>query len=165
MFRSYAAAALSLLCITESPLANSGQFVLFRIGDTSYLVPGSATVAIDKRDNLSTDDSNRGGVCAWRTTGDERWPVYLLDARLRPSGSGHWERAIFLPARPQPVGIAANAVQLLPQKEVSTVPFRPLGPPPAGGGHLFNAAWVHDTNVILVFDPATLGLFLLNRPD
>ena len=143
-------------------MVDSAQFLLFRIGDTSYLVPGSRTVAIDKRDSLSSEDSSQGGICGWRTSGTERWPVYLLDAQLRPTGGGHWERAIFLPARPHPVGIAANAVQLLPQNEVSTVPFRPLGPPPIPAGHLFNAAWVHDTNVILVFDPATLALFLLS---
>ncbi len=145
-------------------MVSSAQFLLFRIGDTSYLVPGSATVAIDKRDSLSRDDSGQGGICAWRTGGTERWPVYLLDAQLRPSGGGHWERAIFLPASPHPVAIAANAVQLLPQSEVSTVSFRPLGPPPTPAGHLFNAAWVHDANVILVFDPGALALFLLNRP-
>lgn len=143
-------------------MVDSAQFLLFRIGDTSYLVPGSRTVAIDKRDSLSSEDSSQGGICGWRTSGTERWPVYLLDAQLRPTGGGHWERAIFLPASPHPVGIAANAVQLLPQNEVSTVPFRPLGPPPIPAGHLFNAAWVHDTNVILVFDPETLALFLLN---
>lgn len=143
-------------------MVNSAQFLLFRIGDTSYLIPGSATVAIDKRDSLTSGDSAHGGVCGWRTAGTERWPVYLVDAQLRPSAGGHWERAIFLPASPHPVGIAANAVQLLPQSEVLTVPFRPIGPPPTRAGHLFNAAWIHEANVILVFDPATLGLFLLN---
>lgn len=132
------------------------------MGDTSYLMPGSATVVIDKRDSLSSGDSAHAGVCAWRTAGTERWPVYLVDAQLRPSGGVHWERAIFLPASPHPVGIAANAVQLLPEGEVLTVPFRPIGPPPTRAGHLFNAAWVHEANVILVFDPATLAPFLLN---
>ena len=125
-------------------------------------MPGSATVAIDKRDSLSSNDSGRGAVCAWRTSGTERWPAYLLGARLQPTQDGHWERAIFLPADPHPVGIAANAVQLLPQGMVVTAPFRPIGPPPTRAGHLFNAVWVRDANVVLIFDPATLALFLLS---
>jgi hypothetical protein len=142
-------------------LQKSEQFLQFALGDNSYLLPSGASLAIEKRDNLVSDDTGRGDACAWRSVGSERWPVYCLDAELRVARTAGWEEAIFLPASPHAVGLAAHGVQLLPAGEVSVVPFRPIGPAPTRAGHLFNAAWVRETQVILVFDHGTLALFLL----
>lgn len=142
-------------------MQNSEQFLQFALGGVSYLLPGSASLAIEKRDGLVSNDSGRGNVCAWRSVGSERWPVYCLDADLRMARTAEWEGAIFLPASPHAVGLGAQGVQLLPAAEVSVVPFRPIGSAPTRAGHLFNAAWVRENRVTLVFDPGTLALFLL----
>ena len=142
-------------------MQKSEQLLQFALGDNSYLLPSSASLAIEKRDNLVSNDSGRGDVCAWRSLGSERWPVYCLDADLRVARTGAWEEAIFLPASPHAVGLAAQGVQLLPAGEVVVVPFGPIGPAPTRAGHLFNAAWVRETHVTLVFDHSTLALFLM----
>lgn len=142
-------------------MQNSEQFLQFALGGTSYLLPGSASLVIEKRDALANNNSRQGKACAWRSVGSERWPVYCLDANLHIARPAEWEGAIFLPASPHAVGLAAQDVQLLPAGEVSVVPFRPIGSAPTRAGHLFNAAWVRETRVTLVFDPGTLALFLL----
>jgi hypothetical protein len=142
-------------------LQKSEQFLQFVLGDTPYLLPSGASLAIEKRDSLVKSDTGHGGACAWRSVGNERWPVYCLGADLRAARTSEWEEAIFLPASPHAVGLAARGVQLLPAGEVSVVPFRPIGSAPTRGGHLFDAAWVRDAQVMLVFDAGTLALFLL----
>lgn len=142
-------------------MQKSEQFLRFVLGGTPYLLPSGASLAIEKRDDLVSNNAG-GGACAWRSVGSERWPVYCLDADLRVTRSGEWEEAIFLPGSPHAVGLAAHGVQLLPPGEVSLVPFRPIGPTPTRAGHLFNAAWVRDAQVTLVFDAGTLALFLLS---
>ena len=142
-------------------MQKSEQFLRFVLGGTPYLLPSGSSLAIEKRDSLVSNDTGRGGACAWRSVGSERWPVYCLDADLRVARSGEWEEAIFLPGSPHAVGLAAQGVQLLPAGEVSLVPFRPIGPAPTRAGHLFNTAWVRNAQVTLVFDAGTLAQFLL----
>ncbi|MFQ5935539.1 MAG: hypothetical protein ACE5LB_03920 [Acidiferrobacterales bacterium] len=143
-------------------MPQSNKYLQFSLGGAVFLLPGSASLTIDTRDSLATNGAERTKVCAWRTEGSERWPAYALDRNLRVSHGEHWERAIFLPASPHPVGLAARDVQLLPGGEFEAVPFTPIGPAPTRAGHLFNAAWVRETEVTLIFDPNALAVFLLS---
>lgn len=147
-------------------MAQLQQYLRFSIGGVPYLLPAGVSIAIEQRPHLQVNSSGRGRVCAWRERAAERWPAYCLDRDFRAVQREDWESAIYLRARPQPVGIAASGVQLLGLGEVSVVPFRPLGPPPTPAGHIFNGACMReDQSVALVFAPAMLASFLQSLGD
>ncbi len=125
-----------------------------------YLLSGRASVAIDQRDNLELNESTRSQISAWRKQDGDRWPAFCLDRDLKVAHRREWDRAIFLEARPYPVGLIADQVELMVEGEVEVVPFTPLGPPPTRVGHLFTGAWVRGPRVILVFDADALAAYL-----
>jgi hypothetical protein len=146
--------------VPDPQLRESSQYLHFNLGGVHYLLSSSASEAIELRDNLTVNTAAVGNVGAWRSNDDTRWPAYCLDRDLRVSREDAWERAIFLDARPNPVGLLANQVQMLPSGETEVVSFTPLGPPPTPAGHLFTGAWVRGPQVVLVFDPAALTAYL-----
>jgi hypothetical protein len=89
-----------------------------------------------------------------------RVPAYCLDAALRVSRHARWQRAVFLDAAPQAVGLVADEVELLPRAETVIAPFIPPGSPPTRVGPLFSGAWVTGNRVVLVFDPPALVAYL-----
>ena len=110
-------------------MRESSQYLRFNLGGVHYLLSSSASEAIELRDNLTVNTAAAGNVGAWRSSDDTRWSAYCLGRDLRVSREDAWERAIFLDARPNPVGLLANQVQMLPSGETEVVPFTPLGPP------------------------------------
>ncbi|MHB8453469.1 MAG: hypothetical protein ACYDDO_01970 [Acidiferrobacterales bacterium] len=136
------------------------QYLRIGLGDAAFLLPSSASFAIEKRENLVPDDSGLGVVTAWRESASARWPAIHLDQDLQPVSRADWQRAVFLESSPYPVGLIANEVQLLPRSDVTVEPFTPLGAPATQVGHLFSGAWVSSTEVLLVFDPGALAAYL-----
>lgn len=141
-------------------MINPQQYLRFNLGGVPYLLSGRASVAIDQRHNLEVNDTGDGNVSAWRAHDTGRWPAFCLDREVRVSHRDDWEHAIFLDARPYPVGLIADQVELMAQGEVHVVPFTPLGPPPTRVGHLFTGAWVRGARAVLVFDPDALVAYL-----
>ncbi len=141
-------------------MRNSNQYLRFSLAGAYYLISGSVSVAIDQRDSLEINKTGTGQVCAWRLHDGTRWPVYCLDQDFKVVQRDDWERAIFLDARPTPVGLTTDQVQLLPEGEAQITLFTPLGPPVTTAGHLFSGAWVRGSQAILVFDPEVLTTFL-----
>jgi len=138
-------------------LSDSNQYLRLEIAGISYLLPSVQRYSIEQRDSLAENLDASSGVAAWRLVRNDRWPAYALDAGLRltrpPQG---WQRAVFLEAASQMVGLIVADVQLLPRGAVTVSPFTPLGPAPTGDGHLFNNAWVNTGKVTLVFSPNAL---------
>lgn len=140
-------------------MADSSQYLCLVLEGTEYLLPGSASVAIEQRDVLLPAD-NAGPLVAWRQTRQGRWPAYGLSASLRPSRPGGWQRAVFLDSGAVPLGVVADEVHLLGRTDLHVTPFAPLGPSPTRFGHFFNAAWVDGHKVTFVLEPRSLVAFL-----
>lgn len=140
-------------------MADSSQYLRLVIDGTDYLLPSAASLAIEQRDSLAPGS---GSVAAWRQGRAARWPAYALHKSFQLGLPGKWQRAVFLDARPHPVGIVAEEVQLLGRVEMHVAPFAPLGPPPTPHGHFFNAAWVDGTRVTFVIDPRPLAGYLMS---
>jgi hypothetical protein len=140
-------------------MAQSNQFLRIEIDGNSYLLPGSASFAIEQRDHLVANDTDNTPVAAWRVTKSERWPAYCLDRQFKPVKHCHWQRAVFLEGAPHPIGLAVGEAQLMARTEVRVEPFTPPGRPPADG-HLFNGAWVDGARAMLVLNPAALVGYL-----
>lgn len=141
-------------------MAAQDQFLRLGLGEATFLLPSSASLAIEQRDNLTAGDSGAGAVTAWRVSHNARWPALHLDQNLRLVANGNWQRAVFLESDPYPVGLIANEVQLLPRSAVHVEPFTPLGSPRSRFGHLFSGAWVDGARVVLVFEPRALADYL-----
>ncbi len=141
-------------------MAAQDQYLRLGLGEATFLLPSSASLAIEQRDTLTADDGTAGAVTAWRVSRSARWPAFHLDHNLRPVAHGDWQRAVFLESNPYPVGLIANEVQLLPRSAVKVEPFTPLGPPKTRNGHIFSGAWVDGLNVVLVFEPSALADYL-----
>lgn len=141
-------------------MAGPEQYLRVAFAGREFLLPNSASVAIEQRDALQLNDSDSGTEVAWWQSRGKRLPVYSLDGNFRPVRNGDWQRAVFLKAQPDPIGLAANAIELLPRTEVRVEPYHPLGQAPTRGGHLFSAASVKGTDLVLVFDPRALAAYL-----
>ena len=142
-------------------MAASEQYLRIAFSGQEFLLPSSASFAIEQRDVLAANTSSVGKAVAWWETRGRRLPVYRLDGDLRLVRDDDWQRAVFLNAQPQPIGLAANDVHLLAHVDVRVEPFHPLGQSPTRGGQLFSAAWVQGTEVTLVFEPHALATYLL----
>ena len=140
-------------------MAESGQFLCLIIDDAEYLLPGAASIAIEQRHALVAENV-ASPVIAWRQTRQGRWPAYGITATLQRGRPANWQRAVFLAAGAQPVGLVADEVHLLGRTDIQVIPFTPLGPPPTRAGHLFNAAWVDGHKVTFVLDPRGLAELL-----
>lgn len=141
-------------------MANTEQYLRIEIAGTQYLLPSNASLAIEQRHNLEVNEKSGSPVAAWRVVRSVRWPAYAMDVELNVAATDDWQRAVFLDAKPFPVGLVANEIQLLPRTDLVVEPFTPLGKPPVAAGPLFNAAWVSDKNALLVFEPKALTAWL-----
>lgn len=140
---------------------NIRQYLRLTIDDASYLLPSTASLAIEKREGLSTSADSRL-VAAWRESSRGRWPAYSLDAELQPTPRERWSRAVYLNATPNPVGLVTDEIQLIPTDQLHIVPFNPPGPAETSIGHMFNAAHVDGENVLFVLDPSSFTSYLLS---
>jgi len=147
-------------------LADNRQYLRIGVQGVDYLLPGSASFAIEKREHLQVDTSG-GIIVAWRVASGTRAPAYSVDADLHPLARSSWQRAVFLQGDAQPVGLIADELQLLAREDVRVEPFRPLGPAATRSGHLFGGAWVRPGYApMLVFEARVLSEYLrgLERP-
>jgi hypothetical protein len=141
-------------------LADNRQFLRIGLHGVDYLLPGSASFAIEKREHLDVAASG-GIIVAWRVSSGVRTPAYSVDADLNPAVRTAWQRAVFLQGDAQPVGLVADELQLLAREDVRVEPFTPLGPAPTRFGHLFKGAWVRPGYApMLVFEPRALTEYL-----
>ncbi|MFQ5994763.1 MAG: hypothetical protein ACE5K1_06680 [Acidiferrobacterales bacterium] len=141
-------------------MKDSSQYLRLRLGGAHYLLTSSASLTIEQRQNLTLNSGETGNVGAWHSQGEVRWPAYPLDQDLRVTRQCEWESAIFLDARPQPVGLLVGNAQMLSEEEAEVTSFTPVGPAPTGAGHLFAGAWVRGSQVVLVLEPAALIAYL-----
>lgn len=137
------------------------QFLRLTFDDASYLLPSTASIAIEKREGLATQ-AGSALIAAWRESSAGRWPAYSFGSDLRPAPRANWTRAVFLNAAPSPVGMVTDEIQLIAAELLVITPFQPLGPKPTAAGHLFNAAHVENDMVMLVFDPNALANYLVS---
>lgn len=140
-------------------MADASQFLCLVVDGAEYLLPSVASVAIEQRHAL-VDDHGIGPIVAWRQTRQGRWPAYGVNGFFQVSRPPEWQRAVFLDAGSNSVGIVVDDVRLLGRADLQVVPFTPLGPAPTRAGHLFNAAWVDGHRVTFVLDPRSLAGFL-----
>lgn len=135
------------------------QYLRIRIGNSLYLLPGNASVAIEKRDGLRVNHGG-GNVVAWNAAAGKDWPAYALGENMKISNALDWDRAVFVDGNTGPVGLAAREIAMLTQTDIQVENFTPIGAPPGRSGHLFDGAWVTKTMPILVFNPANLAAYL-----
>ena len=141
-------------------MAEPNQYLRLELEGVNYLLPSTASFSIENRDDMIVNESPNGNISAWRAVKSRRWPAYCLDRDLKVTRRDNWQRAVFLEAIPNAVGIIVNEVQLLPRADVQVTPFTPLGTPPIQIGHLFSGASVYDGRLTLVFEPKTLIVYL-----
>lgn len=139
---------------------NIRQYLRLKIDETSFLLPSTASLAIEKREGLSSSSDSRL-VAAWRQTSRGRWPAYSLDQQLQPAPRNSWSRAVYLNATPNPVGLVTDEIQLIPTDQLQIVPFHPPGPAPTAVGHIFNGAHVTGDELLLVLEPGAFTAYLL----
>lgn len=139
-------------------MASPSSYLCVVLEGTDYLLPSSASAAIEQRDAMR-EAPGAGPVMAWRETRLGRWPAYGMDSMFRPMRPAHWQRAVFFAHRERPLGLVADDVRLLGRTAMHIAPFVPPGPAPTPAGHLFNGAWLNGERVLLVLDPrGLLGL-------
>lgn len=138
---------------------NNRQYLRLKLDGAVFLLPSTASLAIEKRESL-TSSADSTLVAAWRETSNGRWPAYSLDSLLQPSPGGNWTRAVYLNATPHPIGLVADEVQLIPTDILQIVPFNPPGMAPTTLGHLFNGAHIEDDDVFLALEPNALITYL-----
>lgn len=140
-------------------MAESIQYLRLALQGAYYLLPSPASLAIEQRDALTLENGT-GPLVAWRSSRQSRWPVYCLDAQLKPTRHNDWRRAVFVEGSNGGVGLAVDEAQLLAKSDMHIAPFVPLGAAPTRFGHLLNAAWVDGAGVTLALDPKALGTYL-----
>src|SRR6266566_8508867 len=119
-------------------MADATQYLQLTFAGASYLLPSTAGFTIEQRENLTLNNARDGRVTAWRTTRKGRMPAYALDAAFRVVRRDDWQRAVFVEAMPQALGVIVDDVQLLPRNQAQVSPFTPLGPRPTPVGHVFS---------------------------
>lgn len=143
-------------------MVDNKQFLRIGLQGVDYLLPNTTSYVIEKREQLELNDHDTL-VAAWQVTPAGRIPAYSLDADLNPMARHAWQRAVFLQAGGQALGLVADELQLLPRDEVRVEPFMPLGPAPTASGHLFGGAWVRAGQLpVLVFEPRALAAYLMH---
>ena len=142
-------------------MAGSEQYLRIAFAGQEFLLPNSASFAIEQREGLTVNDNAADSTVAWWETRGKRLPVYHLDKEFKLTRSNDWQQVVFLNAQPQPIGLAANEVQLLTRADVRVEPFHPLGQSPTRGGQLFSSAWVEGVAVTLILEPQALATYLL----
>lgn len=143
---------------------NIRQYLRLTIDDIAFLLPSTASLAIEKREGLSSS-SDSTLVAAWRDSPGGRWPAYSLDTQLQPAPRPNWARAVYLSAAPNPVGLVTDEIQLVPTDQLQIVPFHPPGPLPTSLGPVFNGAHVESDRVLLVLNANAFASYLISLGD
>ena len=140
-------------------MKTQGQYARVQLHGANYLLPSTVGLVIEQRDALQPNTEG-GNATAWRTRHETRWPAYSLDAAFKLTQRKQWQRALFLDAGADSVGVIVDEVQMLARADIQISPFTPLGPAPTRYGHLFNGAWVEGRAATLVIDPKTFMAYL-----
>jgi hypothetical protein len=147
-------------------LVENKQYLRVGLMGVDYLLPNTANFVIEKREDLESNEEPGALIAAWQATNVGRAPAYSVDANLNPRPRHAWQRAVFLQAGGQTLGLIADELQLLAHEDVRVEPFLPLGPAPTPVGHLFSGAWVRADHVpVLVFEPRALADYLMHLED
>ena len=140
-------------------MRTQAQYARLQLHGAHYLIPSTLGLVIEQRDALQPNTEG-GNVTAWRTQHETRWPAYSLDRAFKLTQRKQWQRALFLDAGADSVGVIVDEVQMLARADIQISAFTPLGPPPARDGHLFKGAWVEGRQATLVIDPQTFLAYL-----
>ncbi|MDH5632288.1 MAG: hypothetical protein OEZ10_04755 [Gammaproteobacteria bacterium] len=135
------------------------QFLKVTVGNSVYLLPGKASLGIVQKDKLMLNGAG-GNIVGWKQDASGRWPAYALTEDWAVDSSASWERAVFIPGSPSPIGIGANTVEMMTNVDIEPQQFTPAGPAPSRFGHLFNAVWVDDGVTHLVINPPGVAGYL-----
>lgn len=142
-------------------MTETRQFLRIGLMGVDYLLPNSTSYVIEKREHLEINDTPGALIAAWQATPSGRAPAYSVDANLNPLPRNAWQRAVFLQAGNQTLGLVADELQLLAREDVRVEPFMPPGPAPTPAGQLFSGAWVRAGQMpVLVFEPRALADYL-----
>ena len=143
-------------------MTETRQFLRIGLMGVDYLLPSSTSYVIEKREHLEINDAPGALVAAWQATPTGRAPAYSVDANLDPLSRHAWQRAVFIQAGRQTLGLVADELELLSSEDVRVEPFTPPGPAPTPAGHLFGGAWVRAGQApVLVFEPVALADYLM----
>lgn len=145
-------------------MAELKQYLRVEINGTAFLLPSSASAAIEQRDALVINQAD-GNVTAWRKQRGGRQPVYALDAAMQVTRRDDWQRAVFLDESDGGTGLVVDDVELLGRDKVTVNPYTPVGPAPTAFGHLYSGAWIEGRNATLVFDARVLSAYLHSLGD
>ena len=141
-------------------MADAHQYLRLTLTDRYFLLPSTSSLAIEQRDNLTTDHATSGYIVGYRKAGVTQWPVLSMNSVLQADPQMDWSRAVFVGNAANAVGIAVTEVLLLPRQDTEVELFNPIGPPPTSAGHIFSGAWIQDGSVVLVFEPKGLSAYL-----
>ncbi|MBE9515839.1 MAG: hypothetical protein IME93_02555 [Proteobacteria bacterium] len=136
------------------------QFLRLTVGESSFLLPGSASLGIEKKDKLLINSAG-SNVIGWKQDGNNKWPAYAIDNMWNIDPTAPWDRVVYIPASPFPVGIGADSIEMLSDTDIEPAPFTPVGEAPSRYGHLFGAAWVDSDKTYLVINPSGVAGYLL----
>ncbi len=134
------------------------QYLRLVIGGAGFLLPSSASLAIEPMDQL-TADADHPHIVAWRVVRPDRWPVFHLEADLQSRATGSWSKAVFIDAKPFPVGFAVADLLLLP-REFRVEPFNPPGAAPTPLGPIFSGASVQEEGILFLLEPLAFAAYL-----
>lgn len=140
-------------------MRTQAQYARLQLHGANYLVPSTIGLVIEQRDALQPNTEG-GNVSAWRTRHDQRWPAYSLDPAFKVTPRKHWNRALFLEAGNDSVGVIVDEVQMLSRADIQISAFTPLGTSPTRHGLLFNGAWIEGRHATLVIDPKVFLAYL-----
>ncbi len=141
-------------------MADAKQYLRLTFGGASYLLPNTVGYTIEQRESLQMNPAPNEHVGAWRVMRNSRWPAYALDAEFHPIRRDDWQRAVFIEAMPNAVGVIVDDVHLLPRSQAQASQFTPLGSPATRVGHLFAGAAVTERDATLVLDPQAFVAYL-----
>ncbi|MHB1528499.1 MAG: hypothetical protein ACYDDA_01165 [Acidiferrobacteraceae bacterium] len=137
---------------------DGGQYLRLSVGGTEFLLPSGASVAVEPREQLTTETGHRY-IVAWHAALSDRWPVFHLEGDLSTRSDRPWAHAVFIDAKPFPVGLTAEEILLLP-RDLRVESFMPPGRPPTAAGSVFSGAVVQGVEVQLLLDPLALAAYL-----
>lgn len=136
------------------------QFLKLTISGVEYLLPGTASMGIENREKMKTDTAS-GNIVGWKEETGKKWPAYAIDYRWNIDPSAQWQRVVFIPASPVPVGIGADSIEMLNDTDIEPVPFTPVGPAPSRAGHLFGSVWAEGDKAYLVINPSGVAGYFM----
>lgn len=134
------------------------QYLRLAIGDAGFLLASGASLAIEPMEQLTAETAHPY-IVAWRSIRSDRWPVFHLEADLSSRATRPWTKAVFIDAKPFPVGFAVSDLLLLP-REFRVEPFNPPGAAPTPLGPIFSGASVQEGEVRFLLEPLAFAAYL-----